>query len=437
MRLNAIARMRALLSASKGSATALTMGAVIGQGCVVAATPLLTRIYSAEQLGLLSSFTSSVLLVSAIAAGRYDAAIVTVNSRLQAALLVGVGIACAFPIAFIAGLVFQVLAFRGYVITGGRLAAFTAILMIVAVLGSTIYQLLFSWELRGRQYGVLGRTRVAQGIVQALWQIGVGLASQSTLGLLMGDAAGRTSGVSVLARRFGVRRFVWLLRQPMARIIRVARDHVDFPRVLVPSILINTFSLQIPTLLILGMYGAKTAGQFAVAQRVVGLPMRLLGATVAQTYLTEVSHKNRTEPSGLLRLFNHGVIRLGLGALLLIVVISLLPRGAYVVVFGHGWGDVRDIARWVAFAAGAQFVGSPLAQTLIALRAQRTMLAWDILRLVVVVLAFRGAFLLGFEPVGAIATYAIGASAAYLALIAMCYVKVRAASQAPTRLVDN
>ena len=168
----------------------------------MAATPLLTRLYAPEQLGLLSSFTSTVLLVSSVAVARYDAAIVTVKSRMEAALLVGVGLAVAFPVAFLAGIAFQLLAFRGYVITGQRLSEFTAALIVIAVLGSSIYQVLFSWELRSRQYGVLGRTRVAQGVVQAGWQIGLGLATRSTLGLLMGDAAGRTSGVSVLARRF-------------------------------------------------------------------------------------------------------------------------------------------------------------------------------------------------------------------------------------------
>jgi O-antigen/teichoic acid export membrane protein len=205
----------------------------------------------------------------------------------------------------------------------------------------------------------------------------------------------------------------------------MAMSHLECPRVLVPSILVNTFSLQIPTLLILGMYGAKTAGVFAVAQRVVGLPMRLLGATFAQTFLTEISHRNRTNPSGVSPFFRKGLAWLTFGAVLLTVVTTFMPRTVYLHLFGDGWGDVRDIARWVGIAAGAQFVGSPLAQTLIALNAQRTMLAWDLTRLAIVLIAFRGAYVIGLDPVHAIGAYAIGAGIAYLLLIVVCYRKIR------------
>jgi O-antigen/teichoic acid export membrane protein len=367
--------------------------------------------------------------VTSISVARYDAAIVTVKARLDAALLIGVGLLVAFPIAFASGAAFQLLAFRGYVITDQRLSSFTAILIVIAVLGSSVYQVFFSWELRGRQYRVLGRTRVAQGVVQAGWQIVLGVATRSTLGLLMGDAVGRTSGISVLARRFGRRRFAWLARQPISRLTQIARAHIDCPRVLVPSILVNTFSLQVPTLLILGMYGAKTAGEFAVAQRVVGLPMRLLGATFAQTYFTELSHRSRTNPSGLAPFFRRGLIWLSVGSLAIVFVTSVTPELLYVRIFGAGWENVREIARWVAVAAAAQFVGSPLAQTLIALNAQRAMLAWDVVRLTIVLGAFRGAFLFGLDGVSAIAAYAIGAAIAYVVLIVICYLRIRAASE--------
>jgi O-antigen/teichoic acid export membrane protein len=142
--------------------------------------------------------------------------------------------------------------------------------------------------------------------------------------------------------------------------------------------------VQAPILLIAYFYGGEVAGWLGLSQRVLALPVALIGAAAAQVYLGELVSASLQEPAHPMTLFVKASRRLaGIGFAIALV---LLVAGPWLfrLVFGPQWEVSGQYARALSLGLAAQLIASPLSQTLNAFERQYLQLTWDVARLVVV-----------------------------------------------------
>ncbi len=77
----------------------LASGTSVAQLLVIAASPILTRLYSPEDFGALAAFTAVSGILIIVAAGRYDMAIMLPDEDDEAIRVAGVGIALSIGTA--------------------------------------------------------------------------------------------------------------------------------------------------------------------------------------------------------------------------------------------------------------------------------------------------------------------------------------------------
>ena len=426
--------MRALLEtlrtkrSARGLVTVLA-GGLTGQGLVVLASPLLTRIYDPSDFGLLGVFTALVAMLTVMSTWRLELAIPLPKEDGDAAAVAWAALSLTAVAAAVVGLVG---AFFGESVAAlldapGLDDVWWLVALSVAALG--IAATISAWLVRTQAYGLLGGRNALQGVAQVSTQIGLGLAGAGAPGLLLGLPVGRLFGVGGLLTRGG------LLRQrlPTMGAVRAGLSRYRrFPLVSSWAALINSAGLQIPVLLISGVYGQASAGLFALAVRIVVAPTVLIGQAVSDVFVGEVGNLVRGDAPDVERTLRSTAARLlAIGIVPALVVVVAGPW-AFAHIFGAEWASSGTFAQLLVLGYLGQFVVAPTSQILSLAEKQTWGLAWDITRAVLVIGGLLLCIALGGSVTAAVATMSVTALASYVLLYV---VGIRAARSADRAIV--
>ncbi|WP_214365445.1 lipopolysaccharide biosynthesis protein [Pseudonocardia sp. H11422] len=397
--------------------TRILAGSAAGQGLVILAYPLLSRIYDPADFGLLIVFSAVVSMAGVLSTASLEAAVpLPVDDRdaaavawaavasvvLTAALTAVVGVLAGPWIADLLG----VPALAGF---------WWLVALTVLVLGS--YLVFSEWMVRERSYGALGRRNLLQGVGQVCTQLGLGAAGVRPVGLLLGLGAGRLLGIGGLVSRAG------LLHQPrpsLAAMKSIVGRYRRFPLVASWSKLLNTAGLEAPLLIISAVYGDARAGLLGLTIRVIGGPAAIIGQAVYQVFNGEASARVRAPGTVLAPFVRGSVLRLlAIGVVPATVLVAFGP-GLFAVVFGAQWREAGQFAQVLAVAYLAQFAIAPVSQTLFLLERQGLQLVWDSSRLVLTAGGPVVCGLVGASISTAVLVLAIGHVACYGLLYVLC-----------------
>jgi len=196
----------------------------------------------------------------------------------------------------------------------------------------------------------------------------------------------------------------------------VASRYRRFPLLLMPAGVVNTAGLYLPVLLVAATYGATAAGWLGFTQRVLALPVTLIGQATAQVYLSELARNHRERSGRQGPLFRVASARLALVGGVLGILLLLLAAPLFPVVFGEAWRTSGLMAQALAISLALQLVASPLSQTLIVFERTGTQLAWDVTRLVTVSTSVYLSSALGLDVTQAIWVLSITSAACYAVL---------------------
>lgn len=397
--------------------TTVASGTAFAQALTILAAPVLTRLYSPEDFGTLAVFATLFGVIGAIACLRYEAALPVAEREETAANLLALVAACALLTAAVAAVLLAVLD-EAALARRFNAPALAPLLWLLppGLLLVGLYNGLSFWAVRKRLFGSLARTRVAQGVGQVGIQVSLGLLALAPIGLVLGQIAGQSAGIGTFLRHFWKHDRDALRLIAPRRMLEAARRYRRFPLLAGPAAMLNSISRLSPPLLVAVLYGPVVAGGFALAHRLLIMPMRLLGQATAQVYLGEAPVLAREDPTRLRRLFSSLTMRLfwlGLGPAALIV---LAGPWLAVVAFGPPWADAGRAMQGLVLMAFAQFVVSPISQTLIVFERQDIQVAWDGARVLGIAFVFWIAWLLQWSWLITTIAFSVVMASAYIAL---------------------
>ncbi len=397
------------------SVITLAGGTALGQAIAVLGSPVLTRLYTPDDFGILAIYSSALGIVSVIASLRYELAIPLPDDDKDATALLALSLGIVAVISLLTG--FGVWLLGEQITRWANASALHPYLWLlplgVGIVGT--YQVFNYWAVRKHAFGQIATTRLHQSIGTLVTQIGLGLLKIEALGLLGGKVIGQGIGIMILASL--AKRTVNSIS--FADIGRVARRYYRFPLLSSFSGLLNSMGLRLPVLLLATFYGPQVAGWFALGQKVVGLPMGLLGQAVAQVYLAIVSRLLQENNTGIEFVFLKAARRLLFWGSIPIVMLILTGPWLFSFVFGAEWREAGSYVQLLAIMFLFQFVIVPLSQTMNVLEKQDLQFIWDCGRLVLVVGTIWGIWQLGGTAKQAVAGLSLAASLAYLALFCL------------------
>jgi O-antigen/teichoic acid export membrane protein len=390
-----------------GKVAQVAGGTALAQGLLVIASPVLTRLYTPVDFGVLAVYVSLVSFLVTPASLRFELALPLPRSEREASglLLLCVGLVILTTALGAIGLYAgraRVLAWMGEPGLGPFLW-----LVPVSTFGAGLYQVFNCWAIRKERYDRIARTRVTQGVTQILVQI---LAPRlGAAGLLVGDALGRSNGTRSLAFLDWRRDWASLRRVRGVHLLAVARRYRSFPLLSLGTAVLNTFNLRLPGLLLAIWYGPAEAGCFALAQRVFALPSSVIGESVAQVFFGESARVR----GSLMPLFTATVRRMFVLGLVLMGTSSLAGWFLVPVVFGPAWRAAGFFLLAIAPMALAQFTGACVSSALWVLERQDLALLREGIRTVLFLGGMLTAWLLGWDARRAVVLFGITGTLAY------------------------
>lgn len=359
-------------------------GTAGGQLLALITAPVLSRVYSPSDFGIYTIVTAIAVTLGSSAALRFELAVPLPAEETDAHSLVTLGLLSA-GVTATGGTILVAVggeALAQQFAQPGLMPWLWTVPPTAAVLGA--YMVLNQLAIRTKRYGAIGRRNMFQTLVLVVTQVGLGLAGLRPGGLVLGLGLGQTAGATSLLWGSGIRSAAARRGRQPRRLVAALSRYRRFPLVLAPSGLLNVLGLQLPVLFIAYWYGDEVAGWLGLTQRVLALPVALIGAAAAQVYLGELVAASRDGSKRPMALFVKASRRLGGFALLSALVLLLAGPWLFRHVFGPEWVVSGQYAQALSVGLAAQLVASPLAQTVTAFERQYLQLTWDMTRLVVV-----------------------------------------------------
>jgi O-antigen/teichoic acid export membrane protein len=332
----------------------LVGGTVGAQALMVLVSPILTRLYSPDDFGLLAVYGSILIFFTVISSLRYEIAIPIPERKCEALNLVKICIVLVIITSSIS--IFFVYLFGGHLATvvgKPRLETYLWLLPIgIATIG--LYNIFNYWNLRNKNYKTIAKTKFTQSIASIVVQLSC--FKLGALALILGQVVGQAFGTSALSKKIiSSKDFkIW----DAGDLKNTAIKYKKFPIFSTWEGLINAAGSQLPPLLFALFFSASAAGFYMLAHKVLAMPMALIGGAVANVFLTNAAYAYRNDE--LHKIFEPVYTKLVYIVMPLMLVLIVDAPALFSLVFGKDWEYAGEIARWMTPWLSTVFIASPL-----------------------------------------------------------------------------
>lgn len=392
----------------------LAGGTLLAQVIILAGSPVVTRLFSPEDMGVLSIYTSILSMIAAFGTLKFEFAIPIAEDESSAIniLVLTVSILSFISLSFLAiSLIFSEPITK--VLNAENLEPYFWLLS-VGIFITGLYTTLVHWGIRSRSYKRIASTRVNQGVAKVSTQIVSGVLKFGPLGLIAGEIIGQSFGIGTLAKSILKNRKVPLKNISWNRIKNTASRYRKFPLVSSWSALMHEAFLQTPVLMLSGLYGTSVAGSFGFAQRMVFLPISLVGVAVSQVFFSEGAVLVRENPTKLLEMTVRISRRLFFIGLFIAGFLVPFGESIFSFVFGIDWREAGIYSQILSVSLIARFPVEPISRVLSIIEKQGTQFLIDLMKFALVLTSFYVSKLLNLDSIRAVIIYSVSMFIVYL-----------------------
>lgn len=377
----------------------------------IAITPVLTRIYSPADFGVLAVFNAFVMVLVPIATLRFGVALPLPRSeRIGQSLL----LLCFLILLSFCLLLFVVMSVsRASTAQIFHLPQQYGLLVPVAVGFIAGYDTLVMWATRQRRFSKIARTQIWQALVGVSMKVGLGLIGLKPIGLLLGQMAQQGSGAVTLLR--GVQKFD--VGRALVGVPVVARKYVNFPLFRMPSQFLLAAASQAPLFVASAFFGSSVTGQLGLAFTAVGVPMSLVAQTVSNAYYGRIAALGKGRPQEILRESKQLIKVLVIVTGVLVLALVIVAPSLFAFCFGERWRLAGEFGRLLVVSSGLQMIVAPLMHIFNVFEKHREFLKISLWRCLVLSAAFAIAIGLRTTPIELIGLYSLSMALFYLSVM--------------------
>ena len=349
-------------------ASILVGGTAFSQLILIAASPILTRLYSPDDFGVLSVYVSILAIILIVSSLRYDLAIPLPDKNEDAYHLVILSLLITLTFSLLLCLVIFLYKDNifGFLENTG-IKEFIWFLPLGIIIGGS-YLIFLQWSVREKLFKSISISKFWQAISTVSIQIF--LYPLGVISLIGGHVVGQFFG---FLRLFTTKR----IRIDPKRIIQLARENYRFPFFSAPAGLLRVTGKQMTPIVLAAIFNPVAAGLYALTLRVLIMPASLIGGAVGQVFYSDA---RRAHKDGSLKDLVRQ-IHLNLSKISLPFSIFLILTGPYLFsfIFGNQWSDSGVFAGILAPWIYLEFVSSPITTLTAVLNKQREGLIFHII----------------------------------------------------------
>ena len=336
---------------------------------------LIARIYAPSEFGNFLLFLSIASLISILATGGYERAILLAGNTGQKQQIFSFSLKLNMVVSLLALLIIAAGLYLG--IISREYSAMVLLIPAYSFFFGSV-QLLRNILISNKNFRKLSLLEViralATGILQSLFFV------IPETGLFLGITLAQIITFFIYCRTldetkgFAIR---WFEASEKA----LAQRYINFPRFSVPGEMLNFLSSQLPVFLIKPFFGETLLGLYSFSHRYVSIPVQLTSISIGSVYVQK-AQSLRKNPQELGKLTYDLYRKQFLLAIIPFTLLALWGREIFAFVFGPGWDYSGTISQLIAPWLFAVFIGSPLSTILIVMEKQNISMVFNLLLLV-------------------------------------------------------
>lgn len=384
----------------------LTSGTAMGQAVVVLAAPVLSRLYSPTDFGIMSVVLAVASPIAMMSSFKYELAIVLAKDDKEASNIFVLSVGLVFFVALLTLLVMPFIDdWLAYKMERPAVAPLLAwVPVFVLFLG--LYNVAVFWANRRKDYGWTSASTIGRSLGTVSVQVALGLASVGALGLIVGRVFGLILATSILGFRVFRNEWRLVLRSfDYAQMRELAREHNNLPKYNAPREGIVAMSGSLPTFFLALLFSPAAAGFYWFTVRLLEVPSNLIGVAVRRVFFERAA---RAYDAGekIYPLLAQATSVLAILGIVPALVIFLEGPALFNYAFGDEWREAGVYARWLTIWWFSSFCNAASSALTPVFRLQRLFLGIEIVGLPLRAAAIGVAVLFG-DDVLAVALYSV------------------------------
>lgn len=334
----------------------LAFGTIISQAIVVLSSPLLTRIFTVEDFGVLQIFTSITVFFAVISTGRYELAIGLPKEDDDALRIIKLIIFIGFAISTLYFITIFILKFFfKYEDYTRFLVGNNAYVAPIYIFFIAIFSALSYWNQRKKKYKLITYSNAIQVISATFFSILFGF-----LGFHDGMIWSLVIGIIVACFYILIKEnLVLVIWNQKNNLLALAKVYKSFPRYMIFSDLSLTASQQFIPLIFSVLYSNTIVGLYSLANRMLRLPNIVLTSSIANVFrndaIDEIRNKGNCE-----ELYISTFKKLIFMSLPIYILVFIFSPKIFVLIFGVKWEMAGYFARVLSTMLLFEFVATPL-----------------------------------------------------------------------------
>lgn len=353
-------RLSLLLRGLRGGSFLLMLGSMGAQILTFLITPVITRIYTPEDMGAFAFYTAAIGILALVSTARYDMAIISPKRDKVARVLVKLVTVISVSMFAVSMVLLLVYALSPLVTVMNLSVNAWFWFIPISVFLSALQVSYTSYLLRNKQYGAIAIIRLLTAASAAGFSVALGWLHFGVWGLLLSSLGALLIGV-FLAQRAA--RLKWWQKLSRRQTLVVAKRYINYPRIDLPSSLLGVVGSQLPTLLLGAYFGTAFLGFYALADRLLLAPLSTLGGAVGSIFRVRATELAATL-GGFRQEYSRTFIILLIPAIMFFMPIMVFGEDIFVVIFGARWRTAGQIAQILSPLYFARLIASPLSMSL-------------------------------------------------------------------------
>ncbi|MBO4751185.1 MAG: oligosaccharide flippase family protein [Bacteroidales bacterium] len=383
--------------------------------------PILGRIFSVEEFGLLAALTAVTSILAVVASGKYESAILVADGKKEAASLALLSIVLS---AVFLLLIYLVLQFA----LGNTLCMWLKEPMLknmlwicpISAWAIIIFTVYNEWCVREKHFKSLSVNKIVNSGAIVGAKTVFGFVRVFTHGLVIGDVIGRIISALVCVVRALVRDGKTFYAVKKNEMVDAAKKYIDFPKFTMPGQLLNTIALQFPILLLAVYFNKTEVGYFSMAMTIFAIPLTVISGAVRDVFRQRANEQLNTSGS-CRQLFIKVTVILSLMAVgAAAAMVWFLPQ-LTTLFLGPQWHTCGVYAQILCGAMVLSFVANSLSGMFIVANKLRQLFYWQLYFVTTTIAAILVGGLVYKSMIVTIALFSILRASAYLLSIIMTY----------------
>lgn len=375
-------------------------GTAIAQAIPVLISPILSRLYTPEDFGVLALFMSIAAVLGVIATGRYELAIMLPQRQREAYNILALSLLISLGVAF--ATLILVSLFKKTVALFFEEPSIEQWLFYLplVILFAGVFQAFSYWSTRNKTFTINATGRISRSSAQAVTNLGMGFAKTGALGLISGFILGQFVGALVLAWKILKNPADFRKNISLHEISHSAKKYRNFFRINTPHAFIDSLQENGIIYLILYYFTKSILGSYSFAYRIIKAPVSLIGGAIYQVFYQKASEA-----------FNAGenlrplIVKIYLTLFIigfpLFLLLFLFTPEVFIFVFGEKWSVSGEIAQILIPWIFLNFLANPVSFIAIIMNKQKEAMYFTIANILLKVISIvvggsTGDYRLGF-----------------------------------------